>query len=471
MRRDFNTLSGWFFSLLEAVVDQTFDIDREGAQRRRVLLQVITPLLWTGWALLTHPVRWELWLEAPVTVLTDIASAYFAADVIRHVIVLVLPYWLALRVASVFLDDVFELKDVGVAQSYINQAAFAGQYDVLRIRDGRVAPESTRSPIFRIGGPGVVLIHLENAALFERIDGEPHVVGARSRDRTLEGFERLRQVIDLRDQIAELTVHGRTQDGIHVTAKDVRVIFSVDRGESGDEGDSGFSQPYGFSPRAIQDLVYRQGPGPWSLAMRQLIREELHRFIADHTLSEFLATAAPKERASGLDAEEEEMEEAGLKDPLPQFVSRDEITDLFYNFTHDFRERARSRGVRLEWIGIGTWETPSEIIPEQHLEAWQLSCTNQVLGNPRRLRELRRDFRNRELHRLIREVPISTFKEIKGRDLEPEKKTLELLLAYREKLRNAWELYQDREESAPPELQNTLRQLTRLTSRLLERSE
>ena len=51
--------------------------------------------------------------------------------------------------------------------------------------------------------------------------------------------------------------------------------------------------------------------------------------------------------------------------------------------------------------------------------------------------------------------------------MDPDEIGHELILTYREKLRNAWEIYQNSDLTAPPELEASLRHLSRLTARWL----
>ena len=76
----------------------------------------------------------------------------------------------------------------------------------------------------------------------------------------LDGFERFRQAIDLRNQTIELrdndgksaTVLGRSLDGIPITAADVCFVFTVHR-----NGQSPSAvNPFPFSEEAIEKLVY-----------------------------------------------------------------------------------------------------------------------------------------------------------------------------------------------------------------------
>ena len=77
-----------------------------------------------------------------------------------------------------------------------------------------------------------VEIELDSAALFEKPDGRPHVIGPTVKGNvTLEGFERFRRVIDLRDQYTDpqkpVDVRSRSLDGIPVETKDVQFVYSI----------------------------------------------------------------------------------------------------------------------------------------------------------------------------------------------------------------------------------------------------
>jgi hypothetical protein len=221
---------------------------------------------------------------------------YFAANVLRHVLPIALAFWVAFRWASIYLDDIFELEDVSVAGRFIRQAAFGSQYNRIVISEGDIAPEYKDSPIYRIGGPGLVRIQLENAALFEKIDGTPHIIGPSRRFVQLEGFERLRRVFDLRDQFDEdIEVTSRSKDGIVVTAKDLNLIFSVHRNQQL----GGLSIPgseLSFTEEALKNLVYHRTKLPWQQNAVKDVQEELKKYISGHTINEFLENVSEQER-------------------------------------------------------------------------------------------------------------------------------------------------------------------------------
>jgi hypothetical protein len=442
-RHDVHTLLEKVDQSLERLVNWVFAFSQAGAQRRWNALLVISLLLWLAMAFGLHPVT--LGVDP---LLNQLASALFAANVLRRILLLWLAIFIGARLTSVFLDDVFELKDISIARRFLQTAAFSGGYEGLTIRDGGVAGEDRSSPIFRIGGPGKVDVHLENAAFFEKTNGAPHVVAPTYRRfEILDGFERLRSVIDLRDQYIDLTVDGRTQDGIPVVAKDVRLVYSVYRGPQDTHPDH-FQQPYPFKDEAILNLVYKQDGGPMKQdssplikAMIGPIRSELRAFIGRHTLSEFLTNA----------------------DTSNEFIPRDQITDLFYDYAKEFSQRGEARGVELKWIGVGTWVIPAHVIPERQLEAWKLSRKARLNQNEYVLARLNAESRLTELLRLVDEVP-NLYYSLVGQEPRPDQITRRLLLDYREKLRNAYDLYQNSELPLPPELEIVIHHINRLTA-------
>jgi len=98
----------------------------------------------------------------------------------------------------------------------------------------------------------------------------------------LSGFERLRSIIDLCDQMEEYSLRAHARWHPH-RLKNVNAVFSVYRGGQ----TASLMRPYPFDPHAIQRLVYGQGTTSWVTATSSLIRRKFGEFIARHTLSEF----------------------------------------------------------------------------------------------------------------------------------------------------------------------------------------
>ena len=137
--------------------------------------------------------------------LLDLVLSMFSANIFRHVIAIGVPAFVAVRIATLYLTDIFELDRERIALHFIGKAAFGLFYSRITIADTKVEPDDL--PMLKIGGPGIVQVNLENAAVFDRLNGEPHVDSPdgswRSHVAVVDSFERFREAVDLRDQIVE----------------------------------------------------------------------------------------------------------------------------------------------------------------------------------------------------------------------------------------------------------------------------
>ena len=414
----------------------------------------------------------------------------FSPVVLVPVLILLAPFLLAWQIAAIYLQDIFELEHVWVARRYLMQATLAEEYAKINTRAGTIDPKNIDSPLIQIGGPGKIQVELDSAALFEKADGTCRVVGPTvdAKDSFIEGFERLREVIDLRDLATDaLTITCRSRDGIPVIAKDVRLVASVNRGKQ----TATLEKPFPFEEDAIRQLVFQQTnavtPGQprtlsledywkqthkrWSGTMPGLISGALGDFVSEHNLSEFLANIGKVELESLARLEAEiraasstiapvEGETTGPEESpeQPKFTPRSKLTSLFYDFTSVFPKRAENRGVQLGWVGVGTWSTPAsaELISKNHLEAWKISRENYLRGHEEVLEQLREDARLQELQNLVHKTLLANFKAARDQDLLPEEVVHKLLVAYREQFIAAWELYErdrkaDSQAVEPPE--------------------
>ncbi len=430
-------------------------------------------------------------------------QALIAPDVLKHILVVLGPFLLAWQIAAVYLQDIFELEHTGIARDYIMQSALASEYDHITIRSGTIDLKNTESPLIQIGGPGRIQVELDSAALFEKVDGSCRVIGPTVEGRHykfLEGFERIREVIDLRDLSTDsMTNSSRSRDGIQVVAKDVRLVYSVQRGNQKET----LEKPFPFIDEAIRQLVFQETtlvtPGQpkivsredywkqtykrWSGTMPGLIQGALSDFVGEHNLSEFLANigqieldalkrieAENRQSSESMAASGEPPTASEIELDAPDFTPRTEITNLFYDFASGFPKKAENRGVQLTWIGVGTWGTPAsaDLISKNHLEAWRISRENYLRGHPQALANIREDACLQEMQNLIQSVVLSTFKDARQQDLPAQEIAHKILTAYREQLGAGWELYErDRKNSpdaveTPPSLIEALRMINGL---------
>jgi hypothetical protein len=410
---------------------------------------------------------------------------------------------------------------VSIARKHILEVALGGSDETIRISKGEVAEESRNSPNFLIGGPGKVIVDLDSAALFEKPDGTPHVILPTSKQpkktrpriwrnrkkpdsppqappstgddeedgkATIEGFERFREAIDLRDHFLELrdvdpakkarSVVSRSRDGIAIIATDVRFLFSAERGGK----PSTLDTPYPVSEEAVQNIVYKyastvisgaDGPSQytfiWINNMTSLIRAELAKFMNRHALTEYFASYGIPEVDSAHQREDtyraetrrvlspDEPQAERLKiPPVPTFVPRPDITTLFSKFAESFTRTARERGVQLEWIGVGTWISPVEKVFSRHIEAWKESRENAGLITADAMKKIGAETRLNRLIELIQEIPLASYEQSKAGMTNPIAVLRTVLGDYRKQLVQARDLWKNKGESAPLDVEDAI---------------
>jgi hypothetical protein len=389
--------------------------------------------------------------------LSELLVRLLSALVLRHVVPIVVTYYIAFRIATLYLKDIFELDHENVAARFIRQTAFAFTYHTLTIEDGKVSEKDKKdSPMVQIGGPGIVKVHMENVAVFEKPSGEVHIIGQKSAKNkpsvpvgqkpaaekptnVLDGFERLREVIDLRNQRTqtnELEVDGRTRDGIRIKAKNVLIDFSLLRDASG--GLNSFAaNPFTYQEDGIKSLVYKRGHQmPWTGVMMGMVRRNLQEFIVTNRLSEFLAAS--------------DLPRIANQGSLLNFISRQALTEFF--MSPRFKKLAAAMGMQLNWIDVGTWAAPDASIQvsQKNLEAWEITCQNEIRRKavPTAVKESRMG----EITRLIGEFPLVKDAEERAQDRPAEERKINLISAYLGMLRTAQDDLVQRQAPRSPEL-------------------
>ena len=323
---------------------------------------------------------------------------------------------------------------------------------------------------------------MDTAALFEKPNGQPRVIGPTVKGKAnLEGFERFRQAVDLRDQFTDpLEVKSRSLDGIRIKTEDLRFVYSVWRKNKPRTAE--YPHPFG-NDKVIENLVYQQpskviNGNPPSIppeaeplynAIIRLIRSKLSKFMSEHRLAEYLASIGNPEveQARQREIDIARLGQSVVSDdnilkprnipPPPEFWARQTVSNLFSQFAEGFTNNANELGVQLEWIGIGTWKTPDEIVPEKHLEAWQLSRENLARGSKSTLDNLQQEAQLQQILRLIQTIPLARYKQNAGK--EHKDIIQDLLIAYREQLIETIELISNSDKSVPSSLPAAIKQI------------
>ena len=460
LQKEGNLFRELFIRLGNALLNRIFDLRPQSAVRR---LQYLAILFFFAWFLISlryyplvlwaqrlqniflfvfNPIIAQTFTANPITEFIFFAlNAFTDPRVFQYFPIFLASFFIALQSAAIYLADVFELEDVAVARKFVWSVALSGSNEVIRVTQGDILDVYRETPTFLIGGPGLVVVDLDSVALFEKSDGMPHIIGPGAA--ALDGFERFRQAIDIRDHYVDLrdqdprseAVKSRSRDGIPITATDVRLMFSIYRGQGAKPS---AALPYPFSKEAVEQLVYKapsrvtpELPNPstyefsWINNMIGLIRGNLGGFMNQHNLTVYLASTGMPEFEKAKQREEaiaqqvqqltqgtEEPPKAKDVMPPPKFTPRYEITNLFTQFAEEFTRNARNRGVELHWIGVGTWKTHIDIIPDKHLEAWKLSQENAKNSNPFVISLVQEDAIIQKMATLIQSVPINAYHDI-----------------------------------------------------------
>jgi hypothetical protein len=213
-------------------------------------------------------------------------------------------------------------------------------------------------------------------------------------------------------------------------------------------------QPLSYTREAVLNHVYSKPNEPFDQVGSAEVRTAIRRFIGRNSLSQFLADSRDESDAPQGLPSDPTMPIAAAENG---FKARETINqELITSF-----KSGSDATIDLHWVSVGTWVPPAEI-PEKHKEAWRRRVQSEAEGNPKALVRLLRSTRLKEILRLIQDVPINAFGHVASREDDPEKIKRELMLAYREKLKIAYEIYINNELDPPAHLVAALSHLRRL---------
>jgi hypothetical protein len=445
-------LTGIFFTLFWLVLIVAFDFP---GQIPFLLLQSLPPIL--------YPIL-------------NIISTFLNPHILLYLIPVLFGLSAGIILSSRYLADLFELESPWIAIQYLLASFFGLSYPRLKIDRGDVDQLNPTNPIKRIGGPGFIQTHLGFAATSEAIDGTPKVYGltvdeidpaqpeADSSTPTgerstyfIQGFERLREVVDLRDRLVKVEeIRAVTRDGVLAYARDAQMLFRV---YSADKERS-LKSPYPFTEESVRRLVYGQpvvgGKARTAdQALAHVLRHEMIHFIAHHTLEEFLALQPYRSTVN-------QLTEQGTADESIQHIHipRRELTEHFH--TEVLKERLRKQGIELVWVGVGTWEIPVSIQEDAGgqfgpghtlMTTWRDHQRIQLYRSPEYL-ERQRSLRYREVTSELLQSWIQTWRY---GELPVEHRSFELLARiYNQLHRMEKRLEIDADREYEPELQHAL---------------
>ncbi len=281
----------------------------------------------------------------------------FTPATLGHVLVTTLAFWLILNGAANLFQALYPSVSIDSARRQIVHTAFAGNYETLHTLDIERLPGDSTNSIAQSGGPGWLKVHLENLAVTERPDGSLRVLGPTSRPALLDGFERIHEVLHLKDQVLTFNIQARSRDGFRLRVEGARLVFSLLRGKR----EPDLKQPYPFDEQAALNLVLGQrveqspnlsvkkpGNGLVAEQGRTFFENQLQEFIGAFDLSALLA-------GSPQNADDNSGK---------LLLAREKLRDAFILRC---QEPAAAIGLQIQWIDIGTWKmddhTHAEVVP------------------------------------------------------------------------------------------------------------
>ncbi len=304
--------------------------------------------------------------------LLNILTPFIQPEVLVYILPVIAAALLGLYIGARYLADLFNTDSVWTAFRYLFSAVLGLNYPTLRVDQGNLETleaENAENPVVLIGGPGYVDVHLGFAAVFETENGYPRVLSAHQRsdaaipdvfargDRHIEGFTRLRDVVDLRDRHSKLDeIMAITREGIEVYARDVQVVFRV---YSGGQKRT-LENPYPFDERGVRRLVYGQpvtqkGTSRWESILPSIVKREIRDFVAQRKVEDFLAMQPFRILEDEAHIAEGDAAENGGPESS---TSRRDLTERFH--TEEREARLRDHGLESSWVGVGAWEVRDE---------------------------------------------------------------------------------------------------------------
>lgn len=338
------------------------------------------------------PTEWQQDLGPILFLIMNMFAPFIQPEVLVYIIPVIGSMLFGLYIGALYLTDLFELESFWIAVRYLLGSILGLGYPNLRIDQGDVEvleAENSINPLIRIGGPGYVDVHLGFAAVFETENGHPRVLSSlrtpteassgpvKQSSRFIEGFTRLRDVVDLRDRHNKLNeVLAVTREGVEVYARDTQMVFRV---HSGDQ-ERTLDNPYPYDERGIRRLVYGQavskkGLSQWESILPSIVKSEIRDFVARRNVEDFLAMQPHRIPEDEENPQREDSAPQDVQQPLPP---RRDLSERFH--TDERRARLKDRGLELTWVGVGAWEvrddklptTPREVGPGRIiLSAWR----------------------------------------------------------------------------------------------------
>lgn len=278
-------------------------------------------------------------------------------------------FWLLIPLAFIYsfiqaaryLDDLYEVSDLNLSTTYLMASSFfRNARPRAQVTDGKLrGSEDEVNLVERIGGPGMVYIAPNHAALLERLEGLSNVIDdemIRASGDThydLRRYEYIKEVVTTEVQQTELrNVEGVTVDGIPVRVTVIRFRFKLKRSlrqsqrQQGEEVLDQSRYTEAVKNQSRNRPVDRLEIMSLEDVAQMIIINAVKKYINRHTIDQILT---PDDRNSD---------------------SRQALKEVLENT--EVRDAMRAIGVEMEKpVELGTFDFPDEAIDKYRLGKWK----------------------------------------------------------------------------------------------------
>lgn len=329
--------------------------------RKKILLlgAFVLPMAFVAFTLLAF---WREIASSDLSTWLSIASLTIAFGLALWINRMQALRWLELAVRRIYVLELADAKEL--TSRLLSDDPSYGQLS-LHIQSGK--PDMEAPPlVYRVGGPARLVVDHASAVVTSRLGWLWRVVGPGTH--TLEPYERVWDVLDLRPQRRSVQVRFVTRDGIPAYCQ-ATVVCRVASGseDMGDLGDSGGAMPpFGYdeemvlrisTARCVVDDVGHASLSDWAsdFAQEVLARAVRNRLEQLH-LDEFLN---PQYWALPRGDEGEPVLEPQPMPEIEKQIER-EVRRLGYHY-----------GIAVERVEVGVVYPEEEAVSKQWLDHWQ----------------------------------------------------------------------------------------------------
>jgi regulator of protease activity HflC (stomatin/prohibitin superfamily) len=283
-------------------------------------------------------------------------------NILRNMLPGILAEFVAFFLASRFITSLYELRSWREGAGHIVRCALGRpSFPPFVIASGGRITASNDHILMRIGGPGGILTHADNAVVLEQGGRLTRVIGP-GNFAQLGPFEKVHDVVDVRPMRWEYKVAALSKEGIPVTVY-ADVTFQIDTGKNTPTE----AKPY----PASDDAVFTASTCRWMRAPGGSEDDQYfdwaRRVVIGNTEGDLRSIIAryPLDALVGL----EEIPNAA-RQALPEGEKLESARQAIQKELEQMLQGASNLGVRINSVRLGAIKVDDRVV-EQWFEAWR----------------------------------------------------------------------------------------------------